>query len=106
MQAYQKRFIELALEYDVLCFGEFTLKSGRLSPYFFNSGLFNDGKSLSRLGRFYAHAIQAADIEYNMLFGPAYKGLPLASTVAVSLAADHDSNLPYCFHRNEVKDHC
>ena len=88
-----------------MCFGEFTLKSGRLSPYFFNSGLFNDGKSLSRLGRFYAQAIQVADIEYDMLFGPAYKGIPLASAVAMALADDHDINIPYCFNRKEIKDH-
>lgn len=105
MQKYQLDFIEFAIQHKVLCFGEFTLKSGRLSPYFFNSGLFDDGKSLSRLGRFYASAIQAADIEYDMLFGPAYKGIPLASAVAVALADDHDINMPYCFNRKETKDH-
>ena len=105
MQKYQLEFIEFAIQHKVLCFGEFTLKSGRLSPYFFNSGLFNDGKSLSRLGRFYASAIQAADIEYDMLFGPAYKGIPLASAVAMALADDHDINMPYCFNRKEAKDH-
>ncbi|MFB3100762.1 MAG: orotate phosphoribosyltransferase [Gammaproteobacteria bacterium] len=105
MQKFQLEFIEFAIEHNVLCFGEFTLKSGRLSPYFFNSGLFNDGKSLSRLGRFYANAMQAADIEYDMLFGPAYKGIPLASAVAMALADDHDINLPYCFNRKEAKHH-
>ncbi len=105
MQKYQLEFIEFAIEYNVLCFGEFTLKSGRLSPYFFNSGLFNDGKSLGRLGRFYASAIQASNIEYDMLFGPAYKGIPLASTVAMALADDHNINRPYCFNRKEAKDH-
>jgi len=105
MQKYQLEFIEFAIQYKVLCFGEFTLKSGRLSPYFFNSGLFNDGKSLSRLGRFYASAIQAADIEYDMLFGPAYKGIPLASAVAMALVDDYDINMPYCFNRKESKDH-
>jgi len=105
MQKFQLEFIEFAIEHNVLCFGEFTLKSGRLSPYFFNSGLFSDGKSLSRLGRFYANAMQAADIEYDMLFGPAYKGIPLASAVAMALADDHDINLPYCFNRKEAKDH-
>jgi len=105
MQKYQLEFIEFAIEHNVLCFGEFTLKSGRLSPYFFNSGLFNDGKSLCRLGRFYASAMQAADIEYDMLFGPAYKGIPLASAVAMAFADDHDINLPYCFNRKEAKDH-
>ena len=105
MQKYQLEFIEFAIQHKVLCFGEFTLKSGRLSPYFFNSGLFNDGKTLSRLGRFYAQAIQVADIEYDMLFGPAYKGIPLASAVAMALADDHDINIPYCFNRKEIKDH-
>ena len=105
MQKYQLEFIEFAIQYKVLCFGEYTLKSGRLSPYFFNSGLFNDGNSLARLGRFYASAIQAADIEYDMLFGPAYKGIPLASAVAIALADDHDINMPYCFNRKEAKDH-
>ena len=105
MQKYQLEFIEFAIQYKVLCFGEYTLKSGRLSPYFFNSGLFNDGNSLSRLGRFYASAIQVANIEYDMLFGPAYKGIPLASAVAMSLADDQNINMPYCFNRKEVKDH-
>ena len=105
MQKYQLEFIESAIQHKVLCFGEFTLKSGRLSPYFFNSGLFNDGKSLSRLGRFYAGAIQATNIEFDMLFGPAYKGIPLASAVAMALADDHDINMPYCFNRKEAKDH-
>lgn len=105
MQKYQIEFIEFSIQHKVLCFGEFTLKSGRLSPYFFNSGLFNDGKSLSRLGRFYANAIQAAGIEYDMLFGPAYKGIPLASAVAIALTDDHGINMPYCFNRKEAKDH-
>ncbi len=105
MQKYQLEFIEFSIQHRALCFGEFTLKSGRLSPYFFNSGLFNDGKGLSRLGRFYASSIQASDIEYDMLFGPAYKGIPLASAVAVALADDHDINKPYCFNRKEAKDY-
>jgi len=105
MQKYQLEFIEFAIEHKVLCFGDFTLKSGRQSPYFFNSGLFNDGKSLARLGRFYASAIQAANIKYDMLFGPAYKGIPLASAVAMALADDYDINMPYCFNRKEAKDH-
>jgi len=105
MQKYQLEFIEFAIAHKVLCFGDFTLKSGRQSPYFFNSGLFNDGKSLFRLGRFYASAIQAANIEYDMLFGPAYKGIPLASAVAMTLAEDHDINVPYCFNRKEAKNH-
>jgi orotate phosphoribosyltransferase len=105
MQKYQLEFIEFAIEHNVLCFGEFTLKSGRLSPYFFNSALFNDGMSLALLGRFYASAIQAANIEYDMLFGPAYKGIPLTSAVAMALADDYDINMPYCFNRKEAKDH-
>ncbi|MCH8078695.1 MAG: orotate phosphoribosyltransferase [Proteobacteria bacterium] len=105
MQKYQLEFIEFAIAHKVLCFGDFTLKSGRQSPYFFNSGLFSDGKSLSRLGRYYASAIQAASVRYDMLFGPAYKGIPLASTVAMALAEDHDINVPYCFNRKEAKDH-
>lgn len=105
MQKYQLEFIEFAIEHKVLCFGEFTLKSGRLSPYFFNSGLFNDGHSLARLGRFYASAIEAANIDYDMLFGPAYKGIPLASAVAIALADDQNINKPFCFNRKEAKDH-
>lgn len=105
MKKYQLEFIEFAITHKVLCFGDFTLKSGRQSPYFFNSGLFSDGKSLSRLGRYYASAIQAASVRYDMLFGPAYKGIPLASAVAMALAEDHDINVPYCFNRKEVKDH-
>ena len=105
MQKYQLEFIEFAIAQKVLCFGDFTLKSGRQSPYFFNSGLFNDGKSLSRLGRFYASAIQAANVSYDMLFGPAYKGIPLPSAVAMALAEDHDINVPYCFNRKEAKNH-
>lgn len=105
MKKYQLEFIEFAIAHKVLCFGDFTLKSGRQSPYFFNSGLFSDGKSLSRLGRFYASAIQAANVRYDMLFGPAYKGIPLASAVAMALAEHHDINVPYCFNRKEAKDH-
>lgn len=105
MKKYQLEFIEFAIAHKVLCFGDFILKSGRQSPYFFNSGLFSDGKSLSRLGRYYASAIQAASIRYDMLFGPAYKGIPLASAVAMALAEDHDINVPYCFNRKEAKDH-
>ena len=105
MKKYQLEFIEFAIAHKVLCFGDFTLKSGRQSPYFFNSGLFSDGKSLSRLGRYYASAIQAASVRYDMLFGPAYKGIPLASAVAMALAEHHDINVPYCFNRKEAKDH-
>lgn len=105
MQAYQKAFIEFALQIGVLRFGEFTLKSGRKSPYFFNSGLFNSGKSLAALGRFYADAIEASSIGYDMLFGPAYKGIPLVSAVSIALADHHSHDVPYAFNRKEAKDH-
>ena len=105
MKDYQKEFIEFALEKQVLKFGEFTLKSGRTSPYFFNAGLFNTGRDLARLGRFYASALEDAAIEYDVLFGPAYKGIPIATTTAVALADHHDKDVPYCFNRNEKKAH-
>lgn len=105
MQDYQKEFLEFALSQGVLKFGEFTLKSGRLSPYFFNAGLFNTGESLSRLGRYYAQAIVDSGIEFDVLFGPAYKGIPLAATTAVALSDQHGINIPYCFNRKEAKDH-
>ena len=105
MKAYQREFIEFALERQVLRFGEFTLKSGRTSPYFFNAGLFNTGKDLARLGRFYAAALMDAGIEFDLLFGPAYKGIPIATTTAVALCEHHDIDIPYCFNRKEKKDH-
>ena len=105
MQAYQTRFIELALEYDVLRFGEFTLKSGRLSPYFFNAGLFNTGKALAELGRCYAQAVMNSGIGYDVLFGPAYKGIPLVAVTAMALSIDHGIDVPYAFNRKEKKDH-
>ncbi|MFC0120062.1 orotate phosphoribosyltransferase [Pseudoalteromonas xiamenensis] len=105
MKAYQKEFIEFALEKQVLKFGEFTLKSGRTSPYFFNAGLFNTGRDLARLGRFYAAALEDAAIEYDVLFGPAYKGIPIATTTAVALADHHNKDVPYCFNRKEKKTH-
>ncbi|MCH1920636.1 orotate phosphoribosyltransferase [Shewanella sp. A3A] len=105
MKAYQREFIEFALERKVLRFGEFTLKSGRKSPYFFNAGLFNTGRDLARLGRFYASALVDAGIQYDVLFGPAYKGIPIATTTAVALADHHDVDTPYCFNRKEKKDH-
>jgi orotate phosphoribosyltransferase len=105
MKAYQREFIEFAIEKQVLKFGEFTLKSGRKSPYFFNAGLFNTGRDLARLGRFYASALVDSGIEYDVLFGPAYKGIPIATTTAVALADHHDVDTPYCFNRKEAKDH-
>ncbi|MDH5896526.1 orotate phosphoribosyltransferase [Vibrio splendidus] len=105
MKAYQREFIEFALEKEVLKFGEFTLKSGRKSPYFFNAGLFNTGRDLARLGRFYAAALSDSGIEFDVLFGPAYKGIPIATTTAVALADHHDVDTPYCFNRKEAKNH-
>ena len=105
MHNYQREFLDFAIDIGVLRFGEFTLKSGRVSPYFFNSGLFNTGASLARLGRYYAQAVTASNIEFNMIYGPAYKGIPLASTLAIALADHHDRDMPYCFNRKEAKDH-
>ncbi len=105
MKAYQREFIEFALSKQVLRFGDFTLKSGRKSPYFFNAGLFNSGRDLARLGRFYAAALVDAGIDYDVLFGPAYKGIPIASATAVQLAEVHDQDVPWCFNRKEAKDH-
>lgn len=105
MKEYQKDFIEFAIEKKVLKFGEFTLKSGRVSPYFFNAGLFNTGKDLARLGRFYAAALMDSKIEFNLLFGPAYKGIPIATTAAVALFDSYNLDIPYCFNRKEAKTH-
>ncbi len=105
MQEYQQEFIEFALECEVLKFGSFTLKSGRQSPYFFNTGLFNTGEKLARLGNYYARAIIDFGIEFDMIYGPAYKGIPLASATAIALAEKHDRDVPYVFNRKEVKDH-
>lgn len=105
MKDYQHEFIEFALAKQVLRFGEFTLKSGRTSPYFFNAGLFNTGGDLARLGRFYAAALADSGIEFDLLFGPAYKGIPIATTTAVALADHHNMDLPYCFNRKEAKTH-
>jgi len=105
MKDYQIEFIEFALEKQVLKFGEFTLKSGRTSPYFFNAGLFNTGRDLARLGRFYAAALADSGIDFDVLFGPAYKGIPIATTTAVALADHHDIDTPYCFNRKEKKEH-
>ena len=105
MQAYQRDFIRFAIDRGVLRFGEFTLKSGRTSPYFFNAGLFNTGSALAQLGRFYAAAIVDSGISFDVLFGPAYKGIPLAATTAVALAEHHDRDMPWCFNRKEAKTH-
>jgi orotate phosphoribosyltransferase len=105
MQAYQRDFIRFAIDRGVLRFGEFTLKSGRTSPYFFNAGLFNSGSALAQLGRFYAAAIVESGIAFDVLFGPAYKGIPLAAATAVALAEHHGQDLPWCFNRKEAKAH-
>ncbi|NBN20506.1 orotate phosphoribosyltransferase [Proteus sp. G4399] len=105
MKAYQRHFIELALEKNVLKFGEFTLKSGRVSPYFFNAGLFNTGRDLALLGQFYAQTLIDNHVPCDVLFGPAYKGIPIATTTAVALVEHHDMDVPYCFNRKEAKDH-
>lgn len=105
MRPYQNEFIELALEIDVLRFGEFTLKSGRKSPYFFNSGLFNTGYAAAKLGRSYAAAVAAAEIDCDMLFGPAYKGIPLVALTAAALAEHYGDDLPFSFNRKEAKAH-
>ncbi len=105
MQKYQREFIDLALQRGVLKFGEFTLKSGRTSPYFFNAGLFQTGEDLSRLGDYYAAALTDARLDFELLFGPAYKGIPLASATAISLYRNHQRNVPWVFNRKEAKDH-
>ena len=105
MEQYQKDFVDFTLETGVLKFGEFTLKSGRISPYFFNAGLFNKGSHLSQLGKFYAQAIEASNLKFDVLFGPAYKGIPLASATAIALNDSLNRNVPYSFNRKEVKDH-
>ncbi len=105
MQAYKSQFLELALELGVLRFGEFRLKSGRVSPYFFNAGLFNTGYAAAKLGRYYAAAIIDSRIEFDMLFGPAYKGIPLVALAAAALAEHYDEDVPFAFNRKEAKTH-
>ena len=105
MQSYQREFMELAIRRGALKFGDFALKSGRNSPYFFNAGMFSTGSDLAVLGRCYAAAIVASGIEFDMLFGPAYKGIPLAASIAVALYEQHGVDKPYCFNRKEAKSH-
>jgi len=104
MSNFRQDFIRFAVRQNVLCFGEFQTKAGRLSPYFFNAGLFNDGAALRNLSQFYAQAILASELPFDMLFGPAYKGIPLAAGTAIALA-EQGLNVPYCYNRKEAKDH-
>ncbi len=105
MKENKKRFIDLAIKYDVLRFGEFTLKSGRISPYFFNAGLFNSGYALAELGSCYAQTIIDQNIDYDVMFGPAYKGIPLVSAIVYALSVNHGIDKLYAFNRKEAKDH-
>ncbi|MFT4563663.1 MAG: orotate phosphoribosyltransferase [Gammaproteobacteria bacterium] len=105
MQDYQKEFIAFAMQHGVLRFGSFKLKSGRQSPYFFNTGLFNSGLALARLGEFYARAIVASGVGFDLIYGPAYKGIPLGSSIAIAFATLYDRDVPFCFNRKEPKDH-
>jgi len=105
MQDYKRKFLDFAIQANVLRFGEFTLKSGRSSPYFFNAGLFNSGSSLSQLGQYYAQAIVASGIDFDILYGPAYKGIPLAAATVTALHNQHGLDVPYVFNRKEAKDH-
>lgn len=105
MLDFQQQFLDYCIQKGVLKFGEFTLKSGRISPYFFNAGLFNSGKDMDRLGHFYAEAITHANLEFDVLFGPAYKGIPLAAITVGSLYRDFSIDKPYAFDRKEKKDH-
>ena len=105
MKDYQREFIQFAIDRGVLKFGQFTLKSGRTSPYFFNAGLFNKGSDLARLGRFYAAALVDSAVDFDVLFGPAYKGIPIATAAAIALYDHHGRDVPYCFNRKEAKAH-
>ncbi len=105
MHSYQRDFIQFAIQQKILQFGEFTLKSGRRSPYFFNTGQFNTGKALAKVGYFYAKAIQNSGIAFDLVFGPAYKGIPLVTATAIALASLEVGEIPYCFNRKEAKDH-
>jgi orotate phosphoribosyltransferase len=105
MQDFRSKFLEYVIDNEILKFGQFTLKSGRISPYFFNAGLFNTGEKLSFLARCYAKAIASSGLTFEVLFGPAYKGIPIVSATAMALASEHEINKPYCFNRKEAKDH-
>ncbi len=105
MQDYQRKFIQYSIHCGILQFGEFTLKSGRTSPYFFNTGLFNNGAALTQLGGFYAETILASNIEYDILYGPAYKGIPLVCATSMALARKLEMDIPFTFNRKEIKDH-
>ena len=105
MRDYQRQFIELSLHYEALRFGNFTLKSGRISPYFFNAGQFQTGKALADIGKCYAAALMESGLPFDMLFGPAYKGIPLVSAIVIALSEHYDCDVPYCFNRKEAKTH-
>ena len=105
MENYKQKFIEMSIQIGALKFGEFELKSGRVSPYFFNMGLFSTGQALKNIGDYYASALEESDIEFDMLFGPAYKGIPLASVMSASLFMNHDKDVPFVYNRKEKKDH-
>lgn len=105
MKSYQKEFLDFAINVGAVRFGEFTLKSGRVSPYFFNAGLFNSGATLARLGHFYAKTILDSGMDFDMLYGPAYKGIPLVAATAIALAEKHSRDVPYAFNRKEAKKH-
>ena len=105
MENYKQKFIEMSIQIGALKFGEFELKSGRVSPYFFNMGLFSTGQALKNIGDFYASALEESNIEFDMLFGPAYKGIPLASVMSANLFMNHDKDVPFVYNRKEKKDH-
>ncbi len=105
MKQFSKEFLDLSIDLGILKFGEFKLKSCRLSPYFFNAGLFNTGEALAKLGKYYAQAIVDSGVEFDMLYGPAYKGITLAAATVIALANDHGLNIPYAYNRKEAKDH-